>query len=128
VTVIQKIIEIKPDRRLSLEMELPPDLPLGRARLQLAITPETPGTRLGGLREAVEQAGGAVALARQWRDEWSEGMAPTDTPLEAGPKLPGGFNPGLLPSPEELATLRREGRTRYPGKPFRWPDQATGPA
>ena len=108
MTVIQKIIEIKPDRRLSLELELPPDLPLGRARLQLVITSETPttGTRKEGLREAVGHAGGAVALVRQWRDEWSEGMALTDKPLEAGDKLPGGFNPGLLPSPEELATLR----------------------
>ena len=79
MTIIQKNIEIKPDRRLSLELELPPDLPLGRAILQLAITPEMPTTEANkySLREAVEKNGGAVALVRQWRDEWPDSRATT---------------------------------------------------
>lgn len=128
MTIIQKNIEIKPDRRLSLELELPPDLPLGRATLQLAITPETPTDEAGkaGLREAVEEAGGAVALARQWREEWPEGLAAAEK--EADDKLAGFINPGLLPSQEELETLRRESRLRFPGKPFRIHDRTTGQA
>lgn len=77
-----KHIEIKPDRRLSLELDLPPDLPLGRATLQLAITPETPTAETGSLREAVEKAGGAVALVRQWREEWPESFAGTGKQAE----------------------------------------------
>jgi hypothetical protein len=36
---IEQTIEIQPDRRL--ELDLPFELPLGRARMELTITPET---------------------------------------------------------------------------------------
>jgi hypothetical protein len=128
MTIIQKNIEIKPDRRLSLELDLPPELPLGRATLRLAITPEASSSEAwrGGLREAASEAGGAVALVRQWREEWPDGLPAADKPTDGG--LPGQINLGLLPSSEELETMRREGRLKYPGKPFRINGKITGQA
>ena len=44
--VIEQTIEILPNRRL--ELDLPSELPLGRARVELTITPETRETPAGG--------------------------------------------------------------------------------
>ena len=43
---IEKTIDIQPNRRL--ELELPLELPIGRARVELTITPEKAGIQMGG--------------------------------------------------------------------------------
>ena len=80
MTTIQKSVEIPEDRRLRLDLELPLDLPVGQAEIQLTITP-LGNTRLessprpfeglfGSLKESGIFADGGVAIQRKMRDEW----------------------------------------------------------
>jgi hypothetical protein len=128
MTTITKSIEIPQDRRLRLNLDLPDDLPIGRAELQLTITPEKPDRprfeRLaGGLKNVYD--GDGVDLQRQWRDEWPEPWEKT----KAGPGRPEpqaalisagelAKKIGGLLSPGELEAIRNEARLGYPGKPF----------
>jgi hypothetical protein len=128
VTTITKNIEIPQDRRLRLDLDLPDDLPIGRAELRLTITPERPGRHLfegpaTGCLKDVE--GDGVDLQRRWRDEWTEPWEETEAgPGRAEPRVAlisaGDLIEkigGLLPS-GELETIRSEARLGYPGKPF----------
>jgi len=78
MAIIKKDIEIAPDRLLRLDLELPMDLPVGRAEIQLLITPkpplksgEKPFAGLAGcLKGHPVLAEGGVSLQRRLRDEW----------------------------------------------------------
>ncbi|MDR1166695.1 MAG: hypothetical protein LBO66_12670 [Deltaproteobacteria bacterium] len=79
MTVISKIIEITEDRRLRLDLELPDDLPTGKAELRLTINPLRPIPAhkpfeglFGVLKNKKSFDGDGVDSRRQWRDEWPE--------------------------------------------------------
>jgi hypothetical protein len=77
MTTIEKTIEIPQDRRLQLDLELPNDLPIGKANLQLTITPTvTPKQAWENLREISgclkddpAFQGDSVEIQRKMRDE-----------------------------------------------------------
>jgi len=123
MTIIEKIVEIKEDRRLYMELEVPAELPVGQATLRLTLTPaeQPPSNKQpGNIHEATILAGGAVALVRRWRDEWPEpcledGLGqsePTKT-------LTDDINLSSLPSSKELQALRHHAKFEFQGKPFR---------
>ena len=122
MTTITKNIEIPQDRRLQLNLDLPDDLPIGRAELRLTITPELPDRPrfeglAGGLKEVDDGEG--LALQRQWREEWPEPWEETGTDRAA--LIPAGElaeKIGDLLPPGELQAIRNEARLGYPGKPF----------
>ncbi len=80
MTTITKSIEIPEDRRLSLNLDLPENLPAGPAELCLIINPAAheaaspprkPFAGLFGiLKNKAAYDGDGVDLQRQWRDEW----------------------------------------------------------
>lgn len=126
MTTITKSIEIPQDRRLRLNLDLPDDLPIGRAELRLTITPEKPGQpRVKGLAGSLTDVydGDGLALQRQWRDEWPEPWEETGLGREEpqAALIPAGElaeKIGGLLSPGELEGIRNEARLGYPGKPF----------
>ena len=80
MTIIQKQVEITEERRLRLDLELPVDLPVGQAEIQLTITP-LENTRLESSRQPFEGlfgclkdsgifSDGGVDIQRKMRDEW----------------------------------------------------------
>ena len=119
MTIIEKIVEIEANRRLSMELEIPSEFPIRQATLRLALTPAQCPEEISqtlSLQEAVASAGGAVALVRQWRDEWpclEDGLIKSELAETSD------INFGLLPSSEELQAMRRIAKLEYPGKPFR---------
>jgi len=123
MTIIEKIVEIKSDRRLYMELEVPPELPVGQATLRLTLTSteQPPSIKQPvNLQEATVLAGGAVALVRRWRDEWLEPSI-EDGLVESEPtKIPTvDINLSFLPSSKELQTLRHHAKLKFQGKPFR---------
>ncbi len=77
MTTIQKSITIPEDHRIHIEISLPASLPVGAADMVVTISPQRkkrPKTSLkslaGSLAGSKNLAGDAVALVRQWRDEW----------------------------------------------------------
>lgn len=79
MTVINKTVEIPQDRHLRLEIELPPNMPIGDANIQITITPKikrTPkeawealGKFQGILKDNPDFQGNSVDIQRKWRDE-----------------------------------------------------------
>lgn len=82
MTVITKHIEIKENRRLRLNLNLPDSFPTGQAELRLTIHPICPVPAVvsrkpfeglfGALKGKNVYNGDGVELQRQWRDEWPE--------------------------------------------------------
>ncbi len=77
MTTIQKTIQIKPDRRLHLDLSLPDDLPTGEAEVLVIISPagsDSPVKAIrplaGSLASSKTFAEDSVALQRKLRDEW----------------------------------------------------------
>ena len=77
MTTIYKTVEISSDRRLNLSLELPDDLPPGKAELQLIISPAVtnaaPATFAdfaGCLKDDTSFVGDALEIQRKMRDEW----------------------------------------------------------
>ncbi len=77
MTTIQKTITILDDHRVNIELSLPRSLPVGTADMVVTISPrrrKQPKRSLkslaGSLADSKGLAGDAVALVRQWRDEW----------------------------------------------------------
>jgi hypothetical protein len=79
MTVINKTVEIPQDRRLRLEIELPPNMPIGEANIQITITPidkrspkeiwEALSKLQGVLKDSPTFQGNSVDIVRKWRDE-----------------------------------------------------------
>ncbi len=78
MTTIQKIIDIPDDHRVLLDLTLPVELPVGKAEVQVIITPSSekhPGRKpfegLGGsLAGCPDFTGDALDIQREMRDEW----------------------------------------------------------
>ncbi len=77
MTTIQERITIPEDHRVTIELRLPDSLPVGAADMVVTISPKggaRPGAPLaslaGSLAGSRHLSGDAVALVRQWRDEW----------------------------------------------------------
>ncbi len=78
MTTIQKTIDIPDDHRVLLDLILPVDLPVGKAEVQVIITP-SPEARpdrkpfeglAGSLAGCPDFAGDALEIQREMRDEW----------------------------------------------------------
>jgi hypothetical protein len=78
MTTFNKIIKIPNDRRLSLDFELPNDIPTGTANLQLTITPEEESPKqawdtlmefYGCMKDEPAFQGNSVEIQRKMRDE-----------------------------------------------------------
>ncbi len=77
MTTIDKKVDIPENRRLTLDLNLPSDLPVGEADVKVIITParkragEKPFAGLAGiLKDSVLVGRDAVELQREMRDEW----------------------------------------------------------
>lgn len=80
MTTINKSVDIPADRRLQLDLLLPPDLPIGRAEISVTITPASEtgdGPRpkpfeglAGSLRDSGIFKGDSVDIQRKMRNEW----------------------------------------------------------
>ena len=75
--IIQKTIEIPPDRRLNLSLELPEELQPGPAELHLEFlqpkiedASDTLAGFAGCLKDSPAFAGDALEIQRKMRDEW----------------------------------------------------------
>ncbi len=90
MTSIHKTVDIPPSRRLNLELQLPEELPVGKAEIMMMISPIhepeqnmiltsakelPPGTKrfqglAGSLSRSKAFEGDPVDLVRKMRDEW----------------------------------------------------------
>ena len=77
MTTINKSVEIPADRRLQLDLLLPPDLPVGRAEIVVTITPTPEDSKAkpfeglaGSLRSSGIFEGDSVDIQRKMRNEW----------------------------------------------------------
>jgi hypothetical protein len=78
MTTIHKTVEIPADRRLTLSLELPDDLPPGRAELHMEIFPSKTESTLGTLDEFFGclkdnpsfKGYDPLEIQKKMRDEW----------------------------------------------------------
>ncbi|MDR2947215.1 MAG: hypothetical protein LBV79_10790 [Candidatus Adiutrix sp.] len=77
MTTFHKTIEVPADRRLTLSLELPDELPPGQAELHVTIFPSPNKSKpaalaafAGCLKNDASFSGDALEIQREMRDEW----------------------------------------------------------